>query len=129
MIKSILKPESAVTTGVLEAIGIYLIYNQTLPNLIDLKSAPAHDDTAESTRRAAAIESAVLLGAVFGITRDFNAFIIGGIALIAIDTMFKHGNAINPGTGRVDMSGQGDSIAPSLATAYPLPDYSSDVAA
>lgn len=126
MLKSILKPESAVTTGVLEAIGIYLIYNHTMPSVIDLKSAPAHDTTAESTRRTAAIESAILLGAVFAITRDFNAFIIGGIALIAVDSKYKHANAVNPQTGKADMSNSGQSAAPQLEQAYSLPAYEND---
>lgn len=129
MLKSILKPESAVTTGVLEAIGIYLIYNHSMPSVIDLRSAPAHDETAESTRHTAAIESAILIGAVFALTRDFNAFIIGGVALIAVDAKYKHANAVNPGTGKMDMSGSGQSVAPQLSSAYSLPAYDSDAAA
>lgn len=129
MLKSVLKPESAVTTGILEAIGIYLIYNGSMPSLIDLKSAPQHDSTAESTRKTAAIESAALLGIVFAITRDFNAFIIGGVAMVGIDFMFKHGNAVNPQTGKMDTSGSGQSVAPSLETGYSLPAYESDMSA
>lgn len=129
MLKSLLKPESSVTTGVLEAIGIYLIYNHSLPGLHDVKSAPQHDDTLESTRRTAGIESAVLLGAVFALTRDFNALIIGGVSLLAVDSMYKHANAVNPGTGKADMSGGRQSISPTLATSYALPDYSDDAAA
>lgn len=126
MLKSILKPESAVTTGVLEAIGIYLIYNNDLPSSIDVLASPAHDPMVESTRKKSATESAILLAAVFAITRDFNAFIIGGLALIAVDAHYKHANAVNPGTGKVDMGGSGQSIAPSTESqSYALPDYDS----
>ena len=123
MFKSILKPESAVTTGVLEAIGVYLIYHKVAPSMADVHASPSNDSTVEATRKKAAIESAVLLGTVFAITRDLNAFIIGGVAMLAIDYSYKHGNAVNPATGKMDTGNSGQSVSPTLATAYPVASY------
>jgi hypothetical protein len=126
MVLSRLKPDSATQVGVLTAAGVYLIYNNALPNLADIRSAPAHDDTIEKARRAAAWKSAALVGLVFLVARDINSYIISAGALFGIDYMYKHGNAVNPATGKLDAGGGAESIAP--AVSYPRPDYDSEAA-
>lgn len=116
---STLRRESAPVVGLLSALGTYAIYAHQLPQNADLRATPAHNDDAEAARKQAAIESTVLLGIIFAVTRDFNAFIIGGVATLLIDSSYKHANAVNPGTGRVDMSSGGKSIT----NVYPLADY------
>lgn len=127
-LQSKLKSESAATVGVLEAVGIYLIYSQAVPNVTDVRSAPAHNTDVDSARRSAAIKSAALLGVVFLVTRDVNAFIIGGAALFGIDCMYKHANGVNPSTGKLDSGKGAQSIAPDSASTYNLPDYTSQAA-
>lgn len=122
---SILRQESSVTVGLLEAVGIYLIYQHSMPAATsDLMAAPPHNTDVESGRKHAAIESAMLLGLVLVISRDLNAFIIGGLALIGVDMSFKHANAVVPGTGKADKGNGGQSIGPSMT--HNLPDYTSD---
>jgi hypothetical protein len=116
-------PDSATMIGVLTAAGVYLIYNNALPTVTDLRTAPAHDTDAESARKAAAWKSAALIGVVFLVARDLNSYIISGAALVGIDYMYKHANGTNPQTGKLDAGGGGDTVAPSLSQAYPLPDY------
>lgn len=124
MFKSILKPESGIGVGVITAIGVYEIYKNALPTATAVRNASPHDTDVEGARKGAAIKSAVLVGGVFLLSRDLNAFILSGSALIGIDYMFKHSNAINPGTGKLDASGGGQSIAPGTAVALqPLPEY------
>lgn len=124
-----LRPESAVTVGLGTAAGVYAIYSQALPNMTDVRMTDPHNEHVESQRKAAAYKSAALVLGVFAITRDLNAFIISGGALVGIDYMYKHANGIHPQTGKLDATRGGESIAPSLAESYPLPDYSeSDVA-
>lgn len=124
-IVSILRRENAATVGILEAVAIYLIYQHQLPANADVRSAAPHNDDVEATRRQAAWESAALLGLIFLTTRDLNAFIIGGIALIGIDSSYKHANAVHPMTGRVDVNVGGQSV---MGDVHSLPDYNDDAA-
>lgn len=121
MALSRLKPDSATTVGLLTAAGVYLIYQNALPNVTDILAADPHDDTVEKARKMAAIKSAVLVGIVFVLSRDINSYMISGAALVGLDYMHKHANAVNPATNKLDSQPGGTSIAP--ATTYPLPEY------
>lgn len=114
-----LEPDSATQVGILSAIGVYLIYNNALPSIADIRQAPPHDNDVESARKAAAWKSAGLVALVFIVARDLNSFIISGAALIGLDYMYKHHNAVQPTTQTVDTS----SVA--APSAYPLPEYAS----
>lgn len=119
----LLNPDSATMVGVLTAAGVYLIYNNALPSVADVRTTTAHNNDVESARKAAAWKSAALIGIVFLVARDLNSYIISGAALVGIDYMYKHANATNPQTGKLDTTDSGSSVAPSLQQAYPLPDY------
>lgn len=121
MFPSRLAPDSATMVGLLTAAGVYLIYNNALPNLTDLRTAQPHDQDVETCRKQAAWKSVALIGVVFLVARDFNSYIISGAALVGIDYMYKHANAVEPSTGKLDVSGGGTSIA--TGSEYPLPDY------
>lgn len=118
-----LKPDSATEVGIITAAGVYLIYQNALPNVTDIRSAAPHDNNVEGARRAAAWKSAALIAVVFLVARDLNSFIISGVGLVGIDAMYKHSNGIHPGTGKLDVANDGQSIAPGLAQAYPMPEY------
>jgi hypothetical protein len=106
--------------GLLTAAGIYLIYNNAMPSLTDIRTAPAFDNDVEKSRKSAAWKSALLVGVVFVVARDLNSYIISGAALVGIDYMYKHGDAVSPHTGKVDVA----HVQNSLSTAYPMPEYS-----
>jgi hypothetical protein len=117
--------DSATTIGVLTAAGVYLIYNNALPSIADIRTAPEHNNDAEQSRKHAAIMSAILVGGVFVIARDFNSYIISGAALVGIDLMYKHANAVNPGTGKADNVSIGRTTSSDdNAEVIALPDYS-----
>jgi hypothetical protein len=120
-----LQPDSATTVGILTAAGVYLIYQNALPNVADIRSAPPHDSTIESSRKGAAWKSLVLISAVFLVARDLNSYIISGAALVGVDYMYKHANAVHPATGKLDVNtSAGQSIDQSQA--FPLPEYGVD---
>lgn len=121
-----LKPDSATTVGLLTAAGVYMIYNQALPNQADIASSMPHDATVEKCRRGAAIKSAALIAVVFLVAKDLNSYMISGAALIGIDYMYKHANGTHPATGKLDTSTGADTVAPGLVQAYPMPDYTDD---
>src|SRR6266516_4520711 len=128
-ITSRLQPDSATTVGLLTATGVYLIYSNALPNMTDIRSSMPHNDDAEKERKQAAWKSAALIVLVGLVARDLNSYIISGAALVGIDIMYKHANAVHPNTGKVDVSSEADTVAPGLATAYALPDYSEEESA
>ncbi len=126
-LKSVLKPDSSVMVGLAEAAAVYVIYQSALPSHADIRSAPAHDQTIESARKAAAWKSAAVLGFVFLLTQDVNSFLIGGLALGGVDYMAKHSNGVNPGTNKLqDAPGSTITSAGTQddASLHPLPDYS-----
>jgi len=114
--------DSATTVGVLTAAGVYLIYSNALPSIADIRTAPEHDADVETSRQHAAIMSAVLVGAVFLIARDLNSYVISGAALVGLDLMYKHANAVNPGTGRADTVDTRD-ISVGDNNVHPMPTY------
>lgn len=130
--KSVLKPDSSVMVGLAEAAAVYVIYQSALPSHADIRSAPAHDTTIESARKAAAWKSAAVLGFVFLLTQDLNSFLIGGLALGGIDILTKHANGVNPSTGKLQpaagsaitsANGTQQDAQPDNSEAFPLADY------
>lgn len=117
-----LKPDTATQVGVMTALGVYLIYQNALPNVAELRSQPAHDDQAESARKGAAYKSAALIIIVGLVARDINSYIISGAALVGIDYMYKHANATNPSTNKLDVDGSG-----SVSNVYSMPEYTDSV--
>lgn len=107
--------------GVLTAGGVYLIYSNSLPSAADIRTTPANNPDVESSRKAAAWKSAALITVVFLVARDINSYIISGMALVGIDYVYKHSNAIMPGTGKLEGSTPGRPV-------YSLPDYDSEAA-
>jgi hypothetical protein len=118
-----LKPDSATLTGILTAAGVFLIYQNALPTLADIRVAEPHNNDVEQARRHAAWASAALIGVVFVVSKDLNSYIISGAGLIAIDYLHKHSNATSPASGKLDTSGGGTTVAPGQAVMYAMPDY------
>lgn len=100
-----LQPDSATSVGILTAVGVYLIYMNSLPNMADIRLAPPNNEDIDSARKGAAWKSAALITLVFLVARDLNSYIISGAALVGIDYMVKHHNAIEPATGKLDVGG------------------------
>lgn len=109
-LKSALRPDSATMVGLLTAAGVYLIYNQAVPNLTDLRLASPNNAAVESERKKAAWESAALVGIVFLVSRDLNSYLISGTALVGLDLMTKHADSVNPATNKTDTSANGSAI-------------------
>lgn len=123
-IKSKLRtPDSATMVGLATATGVYLIYQNAVPSFSDLRVSAPNDEDADMARKHAAWISALLIGAVFSVSRNFDSFIISGSALVALDFLHKHNNAINPATGKYDVDNA------SISGYRPTPDYDESDAA
>jgi hypothetical protein len=120
--RSVLKPDTSVLLGLANGGVILGIYNGNLPFMAQIRTGDAHDGDIEATRKAAAWTSAAILGFMYLVTRDRNAFLIGGLVLTAVDFTVKHANGVNPGTGKLD-DVNGSQITED-AQLYAMPDYS-----
>lgn len=118
--------DSGTMVGLFTAAGVYLIYNNALPSLTDIRSAAPDDPDVGASRKHAAWLSAAIVGGVFVISRDINSYLISGAALVGIDYLYKHNNMIHPQSGKLHTDGGGLSVAPGMSGAYPLPDYTAD---
>lgn len=120
----LLSADSGTMVGLLTAAGVYLIYNNALPSLSDIRVSDPHDGDVEVERKHATWMGAALVGVVFLISRDLNSYIISGAALVGIDLMYKHANAVHPGTGKVHTVSSGASLG--NTDAYAIPEYATD---
>lgn len=80
---------------------------------------PPNEDNVDRARKGAAWKSAALITLVFLVARDINSYIISGGALIGIDYMYKHNNAIVSG---MPMTEGSSPRGPGGPAEYPLPD-------
>jgi len=124
--KSILNPDQSVLVGLASGGVIMAIYQGALPAFAQIRASDAQDRDIEGSRKLAAWASAGLLGFMFLLTRDKNAFLIGGLALAGVDLLVKHSNGMNPLTGILDIfdGHEGEPLDMEMATSHPLPDYS-----
>lgn len=124
--RSILNPPASVMTGLASGALVVSIYQHALgAGVTDIRTAMPHNTDVESARKQAAWTSAAALGFIFLLTRDRNSFLIGGAMLAGVDLTVKHANAVHPDTGKLS-DDMGTTVAPDVAEAYPMPDYSVD---
>jgi hypothetical protein len=104
-IKSILKPQESVVSGIAVGVLVYAIYDRALPNAAVMHATPANDINLEAGRKKATLTSAAVLAGITLLTRDANVFILGGIVLIALDFHARIANASSPETGQLVSAG------------------------
>ncbi len=94
---SILKPDASVQVGLATGAVVGLIYQSHIPLIATIRgNAVPNDGNIEAARKAAAWESAGVLGLVYLMTRDWNVVLIGGFTMAGIDLMAKHHNGSPP---------------------------------
>ena len=84
MLKSILNPSQSVGVGIGIAAVDLLIFNQMMPSTTDIRTAQPQNHDVEGERRKAVIYCVGVNGFISLITRDWNVFLIGGIATVAM---------------------------------------------
>lgn len=114
------QPEASVVTGLAEAAAVVAIYQMSLPNVTDVRTAQPNDRDVEAARKRAAWKAAGILGIVFLLTQDLNSLLIGGATLSAIDLHYKHANGVHPSTGKLS----GPEPVQTSVEDFAVPDYS-----
>ena len=96
-----LRPEVSVLGGVTMATLVYGIYQTALPNISDVRVAPAHDADLASTEKAAAWTTAALVSGVALVAKDPTIFVFGASMIMIMSWWHRHANAVAPEMGKV----------------------------
>jgi len=101
------------------------IYNHFLPSISDARTAQPFNTDLETAERQALFASTAFLLVTATVTKSVEVFIIGGLAIVLIDFINKHANAVHPDTGRMASPAP---QAAGISESFPMPDYAtSDV--
>jgi hypothetical protein len=119
-----LPDERAVQLGVLVAIGNMLIFQHYLPPVVDERQGDQFDVSAERAEREALFVSLAFSAIIAGYVKNWHTFVIGGLAIVAIDFAHKHANAIHPFTQSMQVPGGSMPSGLSDNGVHPMPDYS-----
>lgn len=113
-----------ILVGVGAAFGGILIFNHFLPCLADVRQAEPFNGDIEAAERQALAASTGFVLVTAGVARSVEVFIIGGAAILLVDFMVKHANAVHPATGKL----ANDATGGGVSTSFPMPDYTEDAA-
>lgn len=98
---SILKPEGSLTIGLATAAMVYASYTYALPSGAMMHATQPQDVNIEAARKKAAWTSVFLVSVVSLLAKDKTIFVIGGLAVIALDAHARVANSSSPDTGKV----------------------------
>ena len=105
--------------GVAAAAAGILVYDRFVPNVADIRSAEPYNGDIETAERQGLFAATAVVLVSAGLAKSIEVFIIGGAAIVILDFMIKHANAVSPATGK--MAGQ--PVMSGVSTSFPLPDY------
>lgn len=106
--------------GVASAFVAILIYQHFMPRIADIRTATPFNTDIESAERAALVASSGFVLVTAGLSRSIEVFILGGLAIVVVDFMTKHANAVHPDTGKMASP---EPQATGLSESFPMPDY------
>jgi|HubBroStandDraft_6_1064221.scaffolds.fasta_scaffold150419_2 hypothetical protein len=115
----------AVQVGVLVGLGNLLIFNHFLPSVADVRQGTPHDPIIEGSER-----TALFVGIGFSViaaayVRSFDTFVVATAVLVAADFAYKHANAHNPSTGKMQpTNASGLDTGADNTESFSMPDYS-----
>lgn len=93
-LESMLKPSESVAASLATAGLVYGVYMYSMPSMVEVHGAQAHNIHVDSARKKAMWTSVAVVSGVFLLTKDANVFIIGGIAFLALEWSYRHANAV-----------------------------------
>lgn len=96
-----LKPEMSLGASLAVIAIDYGIYQLNLPPTADVKSTAPHSQAIDSSRKGSTWLAISVSAALSLLAKDPNIFIFGGGFAVALDTYYRHANAVHPQTGQV----------------------------
>jgi hypothetical protein len=114
-----LKPEISVPVALATGVVVFAIFQNATPPYVDQRAAPPNDPDLSKATKLATWTAAGAVSAISLIAKDPVVFMVGGTAVIVMAWWGKHGNAVNPMTGRASTmpapSVDNNALAPDLA--------------
>lgn len=113
-----LKPEVSIPVALATGVMVFAIFQNATPPYVDQRAAPANDPDLSKSNKMATWTAAGAVSVVSLIAKDPVVFMLGGAAVIVMSWWGKHGNAVNPLTGRastVPANNQDATAPPDLA--------------
>jgi hypothetical protein len=96
-----LERKTSVAVGLATMAGVWMIYQNKLPAMVDVRANGNNDGDASAAEKTARWTSAVVVVGVSVLTGDMTVFIMGAIAIIGESWAHRHANAYDPMTGGV----------------------------
>jgi hypothetical protein len=105
-IKSILKPEGSVVSGMAVSGGVLAIYAMQLGPVTQAHASDANHPVNESSRKKAAVMSFLFVATLTVLTKDANVGILGWGTQVAADISYRHAIMADPTTGAMVNPGE-----------------------
>lgn len=104
--KSYLKPEGSIVAGVAVMGSVYALYQLNLGSAAQVQMTDANHPVAESSRKKAGYEAALLVASIGLIAKDANIIILGSATIIAMELTYRHSIMAHPETGQMVPPGE-----------------------
>jgi hypothetical protein len=98
-IRSRLKPEGSITSGIAVAGSVFAIYSLGCGSMAEAHNSDANHPALASARKKAALSSFLFVSAMTLITKDANVGILGYSTMIAMDVSYQHAIMADPSSG------------------------------
>lgn len=99
--KSYLKPEGSIVAGLAVMGSVYAIYQLNLGTTAQVQMTDANHPVAETSRKKAGYQAALLVAGIGLIAKDANIIILGSATVIAMELSYRHAIMAHPETGKM----------------------------
>lgn len=97
-IKSVLKPEGSIMSGMAVVGLVYAIYQMHVGSVADAHVTEPNHPSLESSRKKAGYISLAVVAALTLITRDGNVLVLGSGSIVGMELTYRHAIMSNPMT-------------------------------
>lgn len=97
-IKSILKPEGSIMSGLAVTGLVYAVYQMHVGTVADAHVTEPNHPSLQSSKKKAGWEAFALVAAISLITRDGNVAVLGFGSIVAMELAYQHAISANPAT-------------------------------
>jgi len=97
-IKSVLKPEGSIMSGLAVTGLVYAVYQMHVGTVADAHVTEPNHPSLQSSKKKAGWEAFALVAAISLITRDGNVAVLGFGTIVAMELAYQHAISANPAT-------------------------------
>lgn len=104
--KSYLKPEGSIVAGLAVMGSVYAIYQLNLGATAQVQMTDANHPVAETSRKKAGYQAALIVAGIGLIAKDANIIILGSATIIGMELSYRHAIMAHPETGQMVAPGE-----------------------